>query len=268
MSFVFLVGPLAGGFCAAWTVALAIQARDRGVWRVAVAAAAVAAVWLVPLAVAYHHYHGFVSITNVPPVNPTIPEAVIALGLLLPLGARGHRLRCCRRPGNLPRGSVVLLVIVPADRLRRRRARGSGAGRAGHARPAALVALSPATSASASRCPPASPPTGSPQRWRAVPGASVAAAAAVVLVAVAVPSTVLATVAEVVQHSSRVPLACTRMAVADALTAVAIRQPRADQVSHRAVCELRRRRRSSCVGALEGAVPDVASTGRRRSSSA
>ena len=228
MSFAFLVGPLAGGFCAAWTIALAIQARDRGVWRVAVAAAGVAAVWLVPLAVAYHHYHGFVSITNVPPVNPTIPEAIIALGLLLPLGLAGTAW-VMWRPGNLSRWSVALLVIVPAIACAAGALVGQGQDVLGT--PALLrwsrylpylglglaipagIAANRITSALARR-----------------PGRVVAAAAAVVLVAVAVPSTVLATVAEVRQHFPR-PLVCSAWPSPTSLTAVAIHQPRADQVS-------------------------------------
>jgi hypothetical protein len=62
------------------------------------------------------------------------------------------------------------------------------------------------------------------------PGRLAAAAGAVALVAVAVPSTVLATVADVQQHFPR-PLVCTAWPQSTDLATVAIHQPRADQVS-------------------------------------
>jgi hypothetical protein len=133
------------------------------------------------------------------------------------------------RPGNLPRWSVALLVIVPAVACAAGALVGQGQDVLGT--PALLrwsrylpylglglavpagIAASRITSALARR-----------------PGRLVAAAAAVALVAVAVPSTVLATVAEVQQHFPR-PLVCSAWPSSTALTAVAIHQPRADQVS-------------------------------------
>src|SRR4029079_16569929 len=76
IGFTFLIAPLAGGFCVAWAVVLALASRDLAVWRTAAAGVAVAAVWLVPLAIDYHRYGGFVSITHIAPVLPSPAQTI------------------------------------------------------------------------------------------------------------------------------------------------------------------------------------------------
>jgi hypothetical protein len=85
----FLCAPLAGLFLALWAAALALRARARAALWAGLAGALVAAVWLVPLAATYHRYGGFADITSLPPTNPTVAQAVVALGLTLPLGVAG-----------------------------------------------------------------------------------------------------------------------------------------------------------------------------------
>jgi hypothetical protein len=116
-----LVAPLAGVFCAGWALVLAIVERTRAAWQAAVAAAAVAAVWLIPLAIGYHRYHGFVSITIKHPVEPSLAEVLVALGIVLPLGLAGLALIGRRdRPGRrrpLVLALVPLLAVVPVALL-------------------------------------------------------------------------------------------------------------------------------------------------------
>jgi hypothetical protein len=85
----FLCAPLAGLFLALWAAALALRARAGAALWAGLAGALVAAVWLVPLAATYHRYGGFADITSLPPTNPTVAQAVVALGLTLPLGVAG-----------------------------------------------------------------------------------------------------------------------------------------------------------------------------------
>jgi hypothetical protein len=227
IGFVFLIGPVAGGFCAVWTAALAIRARSAAAWRAAVAAAAVAAAWLVPLGLAYRRYGGFVSITHITAVNPSLVQTAVALGILLPLGLAGA-VAVATRPQGAAGGSIVLLVAVPAIAC----AGGALAGHGGSvfgtpallrwARYLPMLALGLA------------PPAGiAAERLTRLAGDRLRAggvAVAAALAAVAVPSTVLATTA-VVHHAYPVPFACTVLPPASALTAVAIRQPTADEVA-------------------------------------
>jgi hypothetical protein len=227
IGFVFLIGPLPGVFCAVWTGVLAIRARTAAAWRTAVAAAAVAAVWVVPLGLAYHRYGGFVSITHITPVNPSLAQTAVALGILLPLGVAGA-VGVAARPRDVARGPIVLLLAVPAAAC----AAGALVGHDGSvfgtpallrwARYLPMLALALA------------PPAGiAADRLVRLAGARLrlgGVAVAAGLAAVAVPSTVLATVA-VVHHAYPVAFACTAPPAASALTAVAIRQPIADDVA-------------------------------------
>ncbi len=106
----FLVAPLAGIFAALWIGVAAAHARRPQVWRAAAAAAAVAAVWLVPLAVDYHRYHGFRSTTLLPFVAPTAAQTVLGVGVAALLGVAGLALAPRRNGASLP----LLLVLVPA----------------------------------------------------------------------------------------------------------------------------------------------------------
>jgi hypothetical protein len=106
---VYLLAPQAGFFLALWLAVLAGIERAWGAWRALVAGGAVIAVWLLPLAIAYHRYGGFSSFTRLNPVNPSGPEAIVALGLTLPLGALGVVL-ALRMPAVRTRVLVVALV--------------------------------------------------------------------------------------------------------------------------------------------------------------
>jgi hypothetical protein len=227
IGFTFLISPLAGGFCIAWTVVLALAARDPAVWRTAVAGAAVAAVWLVPLGLDYHRYGGFVSITHITPVVPSLGQTIVALGIVLPLGALGTA-AIVRRPGGVSALAVGLIVAVPAI------ACGGGAllGHGGEVLgtptllrwsrylPFLVLALAIPAGVAAQRL---GELAGGATRFGSV-------AVAVVLTAVAVPSTVLATAAAV-HHAYPRPLSCTRLPPARSLTAVAAHQPIADEVA-------------------------------------
>lgn len=105
----FLAGPLAGGFCALWLAAVAVRRREPRALVAAAVAAAVSAVWLGPLAATYHRDGGFVSITHKPPINPSLAQAVVALGVVLPLAAVG----LARRSDGSDRRTQALLVAVP-----------------------------------------------------------------------------------------------------------------------------------------------------------
>ena len=107
---VFLVAPPAGIFCALWVAAIAAINRRAACWRAFVAAAATTAVWLVPLALAYRRYHGFVPTTMIRLVEPSAGEVIAAVGLALPLGAAGLAL-IVRRRGPRAKEAVALVVI-------------------------------------------------------------------------------------------------------------------------------------------------------------
>lgn len=227
IGFTFLISPLAGGFCIAWAIVLALAARDPAVWRTAVAAAAVAAVWLVPLGIDYRRYGGFVSITHLTPVVPSLGQTVVALGIVLPLGALGLA-AVLRRPGGVSALAVTLMVAVPAV------ACGGGAllGHGGEV-------LGTPTLLRWSRYLPflvlglAVPAGVAAQRLTELADGATrfgGAAVAVVLTAVAVPSTVLATAADV-HHAYPRPLSCRQLPPARSLTAVDAHQPVADEIA-------------------------------------
>jgi len=225
--FAFLIGPLAGGFCAVWGIVLAVARRDRGVWRGALAAAAVAAVWLVPLFVSYHRYGGFVSITHLPAIDPSPGQAVVALGILLPLGLAGLE-AVWAHPDGIDRTAVAVIAGVPLAAVLAAAAAGQGGELLGTpalvrwSRYLPYVALGLAVPAGV-----AADRLVAALRRRA-PAAGVAAAVA--LAAVAVPSTVLAAAA-VVHHAYPRPLRCSARPPAGALAAVALPEPVADNVA-------------------------------------
>lgn len=116
----FLCAPLAGLFLAAWAAVLALRAREPAAVWAGVAGAATAAVWLAPLAVTYHRYGGFVDVTALPPTNPTVAQAAVALGIALPLGVAGLVLVAWKNGARHRSFTEVdpwrlgLLVAVPA----------------------------------------------------------------------------------------------------------------------------------------------------------
>jgi hypothetical protein len=105
----FLCAPLAGLFLAAWAAALAIRARESAALWAGLGGVATAAVWLAPLAVTYHRYGGFVDVTALPPTNPTVVQAAVALGVALPLGLAGLVVAA-----RADRWRLAILVGVPA----------------------------------------------------------------------------------------------------------------------------------------------------------
>jgi hypothetical protein len=109
---IFLVAPPAGIFCGIWAVGIAAVHRARAAWRMPAAAALTASVWLVPLALAYHRYHGFVPVTEIRQVEPGAAQVLIALGACLPLGAAGLAVMGRRRSPAL--ADVAVMVAVPA----------------------------------------------------------------------------------------------------------------------------------------------------------
>jgi hypothetical protein len=227
IGFVFLISPLAGGFCIAWAVVLSLAARNVAAWRTAVAGAAVAAVWLGPLAVDYHRYGGFVSITHTAPVAPTGGQTIVALGIVLPLGLAGLA-ALIRRPQGVSALAVGLLVVVPAVACGGGAILGHGSELLGTPAllrwsrylPFLVLALAVPAGVAA-------------QRLTDLAGGAARAAGvavALILAAVAVPSTVLATAAAV-HHAYPRQLSCTQLPPARSLTAVAARDPTADAVA-------------------------------------
>ena len=109
---VFLIAPPAGLLCAAWVAVFAVMERRRDAWRAAPAGAAVVAPWLVPLALAYLRYHGFVQTTELDAGTPSAGQSLAAVGLTLPLAAAGMAVLARERRPALSRS--LALVAVPA----------------------------------------------------------------------------------------------------------------------------------------------------------
>ena len=109
---VFLVAPPAGIFCVLWVVTIAVIERRWGIWRAALAWVAATSVWLVPLAIAYHRYHGFVPVAHLRLTEPNATQTLVALGISLPLGLAGLFLLARSRPQMATR--AIVLVAIPA----------------------------------------------------------------------------------------------------------------------------------------------------------
>jgi hypothetical protein len=109
----FLCAPLAGLFLALWTAGLAIRDRRAAALWAGLAGVVTAGIWLVPLAVTYHRYGGFVDVTSIPPTNPTLAQAAVALGIALPLGLAGLVL-AVRAPAGVDPWRLVVLAAIPA----------------------------------------------------------------------------------------------------------------------------------------------------------
>jgi hypothetical protein len=109
---VFLVAPSAGIFCGIWAAGIAARHRARGAWRALAAGLLTASVWLVPLALAYRRYDGFVPVTELQQVEPSAAQVLIALGVCLPLAAAGLALLARRRaPATV---DAAVMIAVPA----------------------------------------------------------------------------------------------------------------------------------------------------------
>jgi hypothetical protein len=159
-------------------LALGVSPPRRALLWAAPAAAAVLAVWAVPLAVNYARYGGFHSITARDPANPTIGQAIVALGLLLPLGAGGAVVLARRDPGR--RAVLTAIVGVPLAACAVALAAGTGhppLGITAFVRwlrylPLLAVALTPTAGECAARL------SAAAARWRMAPVAVSAALAA------------------------------------------------------------------------------------------
>jgi hypothetical protein len=108
----FLVAPPAGIFCGLWTAGIAASHRAWGAWRALPASALAASVWLVPLALAYREYHGFVPVTQIQQVEPSAAQVLIALGICLPLGAAGLAILARRRSPAMV--DLAVMAAIPA----------------------------------------------------------------------------------------------------------------------------------------------------------
>jgi hypothetical protein len=95
---------------AASMIVLAALTRSRRLAWAVPSAAGVFAIWALPLAVHYLRDGGFRSITAQHPANPSLGQAVVALGLVLPLGAAGTALLL---RGGGRRAPLVAVVAPP-----------------------------------------------------------------------------------------------------------------------------------------------------------
>lgn len=109
---IFLVAPPAGIFCAIWAAGVAVRHRALGAWRALAASALTASIWLVPLALAYHRYHGFVPVTRIEQVEPGAAQVLIALGVCLPLAAAGLAILARRRSPAMV--DLAVMAAIPA----------------------------------------------------------------------------------------------------------------------------------------------------------
>jgi len=112
---IFLVAPPAGVFCGFWTAGIAATHRAWGGWRALLASALTASVWLVPLGLNYRRYHGFVPLTQIRQVEPSAAQALVALGICVPLGIAG--LAILRRRRSPSAADIAVLVAVPVVAL-------------------------------------------------------------------------------------------------------------------------------------------------------
>lgn len=110
--FSLVLGPVEGSLCLAGVVAIAIATRSRRLLLALPAAAVAISVWLVPLGLSYHSHGGLRSTTTQVAPDPTIAQAAVALGMLLPLGAAG--LVLLGRRGMLRSELVAIIVVTVA----------------------------------------------------------------------------------------------------------------------------------------------------------
>jgi hypothetical protein len=109
---VFLLSPVAAAVTVATAGVLSIGAPVR-VWVAwAVAAAAVATVWLAPLAWHYHRLGGFVPTTRAPSLSLDLPQTLVTVAFVLALAVVGV-LSPAVRAGEVDRRSIAAIVAVP-----------------------------------------------------------------------------------------------------------------------------------------------------------
>jgi hypothetical protein len=111
----FLVAPPAGVVAAASCAAVVLaRGRGRALAPAAVGFAAAALVWVAPAASRYADLGGYVRTSAVTPVAPSPTEALVALGLLVPLGAAGLVLARSRRDVVRPAASLAGVALAAA----------------------------------------------------------------------------------------------------------------------------------------------------------
>jgi hypothetical protein len=108
---VFLIAPPAGIFCGLWAGGIVVAHRAWAAWRALPASALTASVWLVPLGLAYRRYHGFVPLTQIEQVEPGAVQALVALGIAVPLGIAGLALLVRRRSPSAV--DLAVMVAIP-----------------------------------------------------------------------------------------------------------------------------------------------------------
>ena len=111
--FAVVLGPVEGGLGLASVAAIAIATRFWGLFVALPAALLTASVWLVPLALSSHSLGGLRETTTQVAPDPTVAQAAVALGMLLPLGAAGLIL-LARRHELRPELIAIIAVAVLA----------------------------------------------------------------------------------------------------------------------------------------------------------
>jgi hypothetical protein len=108
-----LLGPVEGSLAVAGAVAIALAVRrPRRLVPMIGAAAAIVAVWVIPLGLSYHAHGGLRQTTTQVAPDPSVPQATVALGVLLPLAAAG--LVLLARRGLLRRELVACTGVAVA----------------------------------------------------------------------------------------------------------------------------------------------------------
>jgi hypothetical protein len=108
-----LLGPVEGGLAIAGAAAILIAMRlPRPLLVTLVAAAAVTSIWVIPLAASYHAHGGLRPNTTQVAPDPTVAQAAVALGMMLPLGVLGLVLLARRRA--LRRELVAVTAVAAA----------------------------------------------------------------------------------------------------------------------------------------------------------
>jgi hypothetical protein len=108
--FAVVLGPVEGTLGLVGVAAVAIATRSRPLLLALPAALLTASVWLVPLALSSHSHGGLRETTTQVAPNPTVAQAAVALGMLVPLGAAG--LVLLARRGALRRELTAIVAVA------------------------------------------------------------------------------------------------------------------------------------------------------------
>ncbi|HEY2790234.1 MAG TPA: hypothetical protein VGI72_12340 [Gaiellales bacterium] len=108
--FALVLGPVEGSLTIASVVAITIATRSWRLLLVLPVALAVVSVWLVPLGLSYHRHGGLKATTTQVAPDPTVAQAAVALGMVVPLAALG--LVLLQRRGMLRRELVAIAAVA------------------------------------------------------------------------------------------------------------------------------------------------------------